>query len=105
MKPRHKWTEEEDKVLVQAIKANPQNRAQAFRETAKTLNVDPISCQNRWYNALSNPESKNYVGCCFTMLGVASTTCNRTFLRENARTTTTKIKETLWFKIKELLKL
>ena len=101
---RTKWTKEEDEILVQAIKANPHNKAEAFRYAATKLeNRDAKSCSNRWYMQLSNPESKHYVGCMFTMIGVTSKLDNRTVNRDKVHITPTKIKKGLWAKVKALL--
>ena len=35
---RTRWTKEEDEILVQAIKANPHNKAQAFKIAAEKVN-------------------------------------------------------------------
>lgn len=103
---RTKWTKEEDEILVQAIEANPHNRAQAFREAAAKLgNRDETSCSNRWYGVLGNPKHKKYVGCMFTMVGVTSKLDNRTSNREGVHITPTKTKKSLWTKIKALLSL
>lgn len=53
-----KWTEEEDRILVQAVKANPHNKAQAFKEVAKKVNHSFNSCSSRWYR-ISEYEKKN----------------------------------------------
>ena len=37
MAKRVKWTDEEDEILVQAVKANIHNKAQAFREAAEKV--------------------------------------------------------------------
>ena len=104
MTKRTRWTTEEDKILVQAIKANPHNKAEAFRYAATKLeNRDARSCSNRWYMQLSNPESKHYVGCIFTMIGIASRLDNRTSNREGVHITPVKTKRGLWSKIKTLL--
>ena len=101
---RTKWTKEEDKILVQAVKANPHNKAEAFRYAATKLeNRDAKSCSNRWYMQLSNPESKHYVGCMFTMIGVTSKLDDRTVNREGVHVTPTKTPKGLWSKIKKLL--
>lgn len=57
-------------------------------------------CSNRWYQALSNPEHKSYVGCMFTMVGVSSRLDNRTVNREKVHITPTKTKRGLWTKDK-----
>lgn len=101
---RTRWTKEEDKILVKAVKANPHNKAQAFRYAATKLeNRDAKSCSNRWYMQLSNPESKHYVGCMFTMIGHATKMDNRTINRKYVHITPEPIKEGLWSKIKKLL--
>ena len=41
MTKRKYWTDEENKVLVQAIEAYPQNISKAFREVSKDLNTIP----------------------------------------------------------------
>ena len=52
---------------------------------------------------LSNPQCKHYVGCMFTMIGIASRLDNRTLDREGVHVTPVKTKKSLWSKIKELL--
>ncbi len=100
---RRRWTEEEDKILVQAIKANPHNKQYAFRIVSERINHSPKSCSIRWYKVLSNPYSKHYVGCTFTMVGMASNLVNRTVDREGVHITPTKIKKTIWNKIQRIL--
>lgn len=100
---RTRWTNEEDEILVQAVKANPHNKAQAFREASNKLGRNPKCCSNRWYMQLSNPESSHYVGCLFTLVGVSSKLDNRTVNRENVHITPTKTKKGLWAKVKALL--
>ena len=103
MAERTKWTKEEDEILVQAIKANPHNKTQAFKAAASKVNHSEASCASRWYVRLSNPNNKNYVGCMFTMVGAASKLDNRTINREGVHITPTKTKKGLWAKVKALL--
>lgn len=100
---RNKWTKEEDEILVQAVKANPHNKTQAFRETALKVNHSIYCCSNRWYGILSNPNNKNYVGCCFAMVGNNSKLGNRTVNRQGVHVKPTKSSLTIWSKIKKLL--
>lgn len=100
---RTKWTKEEDKILVQAVKANLHNKSKAFRAASKKVSHNEVSCSCRWYSQLSNPESKHYVGCMFTMIGVTSRLDNRTVNREKAHITPKKVKKSLWAKVKTLL--
>lgn len=100
---RTKWTKEEDEILVQAIKANPHNKAKAFREVAEKVNHSEKCCSGRWYKILSNPKHKKYVGCMFTMIGITSKLDNRTVNRDKVHITPTKTKKGLWAKVKALL--
>lgn len=101
MKNWHKWTPEEDKVLVQAVKANPHNKRKAFRNASLKLDRTVESCSSRWYNALSDPENKNYVGCIFTMVSRNTSLTNRVF--ENTHVKQRPVKAGIWNKIKKLL--
>lgn len=103
---KHKrWTKKEDEILVQAIKANPHNKAEAFRSVAIKIDRTESAISFRWYNYLSNPESKHYVGCIFTMIGHATKMDNRTINREHTHITPKPMKKRLWSKIKKLLNL
>ena len=103
MTKRTKWTTEEDKILVQAIKANPHNKLKAFREVSEKIGRSTRCCSNRWYLVLSNPNHKKYVGCMFTMVGVSSRLDNRTINREKVHITPKKNKRGIWAKIQALL--
>lgn len=104
MATRKKWTDEEDKILVQAIKANPHNKQQVFREIAEKTGHTVTSCSSRWYTILSNPEHKKYISeVCFTMVGVSSKLANRSINRDKVHIVPTKTKKGLWVKIKALL--
>lgn len=74
-KPR--WTEEEDKTLIEKIKKSPHNISSAIRETTRVLNRTYAACEQRWYTVLSNPSSKKYAGVLFTGVGYTSIYPNR----------------------------
>ena len=40
-----KWTDEENKILVQAIAANPHNLSEAIRKASKNLNRTYKACK------------------------------------------------------------
>lgn len=100
-----KWTKEEDNILVQAVKANPHNKAQAFRQASKEIHRSFGACCQRWYSVLGNPENKKYVGTCFTMLGEASSLCNRSIHRYGVHVIPMRHKKSIWETIKNLLNL
>ena len=98
-----RWTKEEDEILVQAIKAKPHNKAEVFRSLTGKLGRTESAIAYRWYYYLSNPESKYYVGCMFTMIGHATKMDNRTINREHVYIIPEPMKKGLWSKIKNLL--
>lgn len=103
-----RWIKEEEDILVQAIKANPHNLKQCFREVSKKLDRSLEAVTFHWYHVLSDPENKKYVGTAFLVIGRKK--YNQ--IRKNAYTnigytTTMNIprKLGLWSKIKKLLSL
>lgn len=99
-----RWTKLEDEILVRALKANPHNKHEAFRQAALKLeDRDEISCSNRWYGCLSNEYSKHYVGALFTLVGSTSRLDNRTVTRENTHINPVKHHISIWTKLKKLL--
>ena len=102
MNTRVKWTDEEDKILVQAIKASPHNKSVAFQKAARKTNHNAASCATRWYKTLSNPEHKKYVGCMYTTIGITQRLDNRTINSKKSHIAPVKIKRSLWDKVKEL---
>jgi hypothetical protein len=101
---RIRWTSEEDAILVQAVKANLHNRAQAFREAETRLPLRTVSaCQFRWYDVLGNPKHEKYVGCLFTLVGQATKLDNRSCYKEHYSVAPNKVKRGIWSRIKKLL--
>lgn len=47
---KRRWTDEEDKILVQAIKRYPHNLSWAFRKVAKETDRTESAVSYRWYN-------------------------------------------------------
>ena len=98
---RRRWTKEEDERLVQVIKDHPHNRTEAFTIASTILNRTVSAISQRWYNVLSNPESTKYTGCCFTMLGEASSLVNRSMI--TPKVVPMDHKPSIWYRIKKLL--
>lgn len=102
MKSIIRWTAEEEEILVQAVKANPQNLSQAFRNASEQLPFRTYaSVALRWYRRLNNPESPHYIGTCFVLLSSNKKSINSKV--DNTQTKTTKNKISIWKKIKKLL--
>lgn len=72
-----KWTDEENKILVQAIAANPHNLSEAIRKASKNLNRTTKACKQHWYAALSPKNNPTKVGISFVSVGSNSIYKNR----------------------------
>lgn len=95
-----KWTDEENKILVQAIAANPHNLSEAIREASRNLNRTYKACKQHWYLALSPKNNPTKVGISFVSVGSNSVYKNR----KNSGTAILKPeKSTLWSRIKKFL--
>ena len=95
-----KWTDEENKILVQAIAANPHNLSEAIRKASKNLNRTYKACSQHWYLALSPKNNPTKVGISFVSVGSNSVYKNR----KNSGTAILKPeKSTLWSRIKKFL--
>ena len=95
-----KWTDEENKILVQAIAANPHNISEAIKEASKNLNRTYKACKQHWYLALSPKNNPTKVGISFVSVGSNSVYKNR----KNSGTAILKPeKSTLWSRIKKFL--
>ena len=95
-----KWTDEENKILVQAIAANPHNLSEAIREASKNLNRTTKACKQHWYSALSPKNNPTKVGVSFISIGSESTYKNR---KNSGNALSEPEKNTLWSRIKKFL--
>ena len=98
---KRKWTEEEDEILKKEVEKYPYAKTTAFRKASKKLDRTVSACHIRWYAELSNPESKHYVGCVFTLLAKKAATVNRT--TNTLHSNLIKPKKGFWNRIKERL--
>lgn len=48
-----RWTEEEDRRLLQQVRVFPQNLHKCFLIVAEVLDRTPTACASRWYTKLS----------------------------------------------------
>ena len=95
-----KWTDEENKILVQAITANPHNLSEAIREASKNLNRTYKACKQHWYSALSPKNNPTKVGISFISIGSDSIYKNR---KNSGTALSEPEKNTLWSRIKKFL--
>lgn len=95
-----KWTDEENKILVQAIAANPHNLSDAIKEASKKLNRTTKACKQHWYTALSPKNNPTKVDISFISIGSESTYKNR---KNSGNALSEPEKSTLWSRIKKFL--
>ncbi len=57
MRTYKRWTKEEDLVILNSVKENPENLVKAFAITAKKLNRSVTSIRMRWYKHLKDSYS------------------------------------------------
>lgn len=95
-----KWTDEENKILVQAITANPHNLSEAIRKASKNLNRTYKACKQHWYSALSPKNNPTKVGISFISIGSESIYKNR---KNSGNALSEPEKSTLWSRIKKFL--
>lgn len=95
------YTNEEDKVIIDCVKRNPQNLLEAFRKAERLLeNRSLVSIANRWYKKLV----KRYDTKCFITIGVKSKNMNRKIVTKRTSDNTITISESIWQKILKLFK-
>lgn len=96
------WTKQEDRVLLNQIRKNPNNLREAFRKTANILERrDWLSCSKRWYSKYSNCPIENIEAICFTTLSSKTMTINN---KNSKKAKKYKTNKNLWDKIKGFLK-
>lgn len=95
-----KWTDEENKILVQAIAANPHNLSDAIKEASKNLNRTTKACSIHWYSVLSPKNNPTKVGISFVSVGSNSVYKNR---KNSGIAISKPEKSTLWSRIKKFL--
>lgn len=94
-----KWTNEEDKVLVQLIEENPHNLSKCFLAASVSLNRTPSACTFRWYGVLSNPESPKYVGTSIITMSKNRRARNRKNYYEGCKQSPVRSSRKIWSQI------
>lgn len=95
MVTRKRWTQQEERVLLNQVSRSPQNLQKAFEVAAEILGRTRAACEFRWYYILKHRENS-----------VAFTLVSNKIATKNSKVggVTKKIKKSLWDKIKELFK-
>lgn len=95
------YTNEEDRVIIDCVKRNPQNLTEAFKKAERILEDRTfVSVMNRWYYHLAKkPDTK-----CFITIGVKSKNMNRKIVTKYTSDNTVTTSESIWQKILKFLK-
>ena len=97
MTVKKRWTKEEEEILVQAVKANPHNLEEAFRQVSKEVNRTVEAIRNKWYRKMKHTSK------CFITISSEKQMINgKNYTSGNSSSPVTTIKA-LWEKLKTLL--
>ena len=98
MRTYKRWTNDEEQVVINQVKANPQNLTKAFFLASEIIHRSPNSIALRWYLEL-----KEKSGIVFMTCSGKKTIANRKSVRENTTCEETKVTKSIWNKIIKLL--
>lgn len=99
MTTKKKWTKEEENILSQAVKANPQNLCKAFKEAAEKLDRTEGAIKLRWYT-----KTKHNSICFITISQEKKIKNGKTYNPDSKHINSpTSSNKTLWVKLKALL--
>ena len=100
MASNRRWTEEDDKILVQTIQENPGNIAEACRKASKKLNRTFHATQQHYYTVISPARNPTKNGILITMVSPVYQYNNR---KNSGKALTQPRKSNLWLKIKRFV--
>ena len=101
MATKRKWTDEEDKILVQVITANPHDIKEACKYAATKLKGRTSNaCYRHWYQVIAPANNTTKLGVSFLAVGPKTIYKNR---KNSGNSTAQPEKNTLWTKIKKLI--
>lgn len=94
----HRYTEEEDRVIISEIAETPYNLADAFKRASTKINRTPRAIGMHWYRVLRRKDN-----CIFMTVSGKKCTVNgkNVVILENSNTTNTG--DSIWDRIKRFL--
>lgn len=100
MSTRRKWTEDEEKVVISKIEANPNNLQRAFREASLEINRTPTTIKWGWYQGGLREKSDKL----FMTYGRKGTlNINRKNVSSKTSDNTIRTRESKWRRILDIL--
>ena len=100
MSHNQRWMQEEEQILVHAVKQNPHNLNEAFKKASNELGRSKAACVARWYLTISPKSDPAKNGVIFMSVSDGSVVKNR----KNSRVVVPE-KITFWRKLLKLLNL
>lgn len=100
MSNRRRWSNDEEKVILDQIRLNPNNLSKAFSNAATQLNRTPQAVKARWYLTLRDRSET-----CFMTISSKAVSKNRKNNKIPNSSNTRKMRSTLWKRIISLLKI
>lgn len=94
---RKRWTKEEEEILVQAVKANPHNLEEAFRNVAKKIDRTTEAVHQKWYKKMKHTSR------CFITISAEKQMVNGKNHTNRSNSSPVATIKTLWEKLKNLI--
>lgn len=100
MSTRRKWTENEEKIVISKIEANPNNLQRAFREAALEIDRTPTAIRWKWHQGGLREKSDKL----FITYGRKGTlNSNRKNVSSNTSDNTIRVRKSKWRRILDIL--
>lgn len=100
MSTLRKWTEDEEKVVISKIEANPNNLQRAFREASLEINRTPLAIKEKWHvGGLREKSGKLFMT--YGRKGTLNT--NRKIVSSTTSDNTLKTRKSKWRRILDIL--
>lgn len=94
-----RWTDDEEKVVIQEVIKSPNNLEEAFRKAAEKLGRTSGAIHVRWHHGGLRERS----GVCFVTYGRKTVNSNRKVVRANSTDNTRRVTNSIWSRFMNLL--
>lgn len=101
-KSNYFWTDEEDNLIIQAVKKSPKNLQEVFRGLSTRMDRSASSISQRYYSVLHNPNHEKYAGVLFTLVGFSEVYVGKNCTPQTINQPV-KCSKSTWDKITKLL--
>lgn len=101
-KSNYFWTDEEDTLIIQAVKESPKNLSEVFRGLSTRMDRTRSAISQRYYNVLQNPKHEKYAGVLFTLVGFSEVYVGKCHIPTSVNKPI-KCSKSTWDKVSKLL--